>query len=223
MSRGQLPVQVFPGSAFVAVNPARHSFRSPSARPAGRSLGLPSTTPTSYKGWRARGSHRPRHRGCSGRRPGRECGAPGARDAAEGFPRSVRGRARPGRAGAGLRALSGKRDESQGGQLLEEVRARVVRGLPEAIDVNALARDYGMSRTRFCHFPIVPDSRPAISPPRSGSTRLPACCSTRAFPSSGSPSPAVRQREPLLQGVPPLPVHEPDILPARHPLRMNLE
>ena len=47
---------------------------------------------------------------------------------------------------------SGNGDHGDGCHLLEEVRSRVVRGLPEAIDVNALASDYGMSRTHFSHF-----------------------------------------------------------------------
>ncbi len=41
-------------------------------------------------------------------------------------------------------------NESQG--LLEAVRSRVVASLPKALDVNALAAEYGMSRTHFSHF-----------------------------------------------------------------------
>jgi AraC-like DNA-binding protein len=41
---------------------------------------------------------------------------------------------------------------TQGGRLLEDVRARVVTRLPKALDVNALASDYGLSRTHFSHF-----------------------------------------------------------------------
>jgi AraC-like DNA-binding protein len=37
-------------------------------------------------------------------------------------------------------------------RLLETVRARVVAGLPRALDVNTLAADHGMSRTHFSHF-----------------------------------------------------------------------
>jgi AraC-like DNA-binding protein len=45
------------------------------------------------------------------------------------------------------------RDSSGEGQrLLEAVRARVVASLPKALDVNALAAEYGMSRTHFSHF-----------------------------------------------------------------------
>lgn len=45
------------------------------------------------------------------------------------------------------------RDRSgEGRRLLETVRARVLAGLPRAIDVNALAAEYGMSRTHFSHF-----------------------------------------------------------------------
>ena len=47
----------------------------------------------------------------------------------------------------------GMRDNSgEGKQLLDEVRGRVVARLPDALDVNALASDYGMSRTHFSHF-----------------------------------------------------------------------
>jgi AraC-like DNA-binding protein len=45
------------------------------------------------------------------------------------------------------------RDSSGEGQrLLEAVRSRVVASLPKAIDVNALAAEFGMSRTHFSHF-----------------------------------------------------------------------
>ncbi len=37
-------------------------------------------------------------------------------------------------------------------RLLEAVRSRVVACLPSALDVNALAAEYGMSRTHFSHF-----------------------------------------------------------------------
>jgi AraC-like DNA-binding protein len=36
--------------------------------------------------------------------------------------------------------------------LLEDVQARVLAGLPSAINVNALAVAYGMSRTHFSHY-----------------------------------------------------------------------
>jgi AraC-like DNA-binding protein len=45
------------------------------------------------------------------------------------------------------------RDSSGEGQrLLEAVQTRVVASLPKAVDVNALAAEYGMSRTHFSHF-----------------------------------------------------------------------
>jgi AraC-like DNA-binding protein len=45
------------------------------------------------------------------------------------------------------------RDHAGDGQrLLDEIRSRVVARLPKAIDVNALAAEYGMSRTHFSHF-----------------------------------------------------------------------
>jgi AraC-like DNA-binding protein len=45
------------------------------------------------------------------------------------------------------------RDSSGEGQrLLEAVRSRVVAKLPQALDVNALAAEHGMSRTHFSHF-----------------------------------------------------------------------
>jgi len=45
------------------------------------------------------------------------------------------------------------RDSSNESQrLLEAVRSRVVASLPKALDVNALAAEYGMSRTHFSHF-----------------------------------------------------------------------
>ena len=45
------------------------------------------------------------------------------------------------------------RDRSGEAQrLLENVRSRVVTSLPEALDANALAAEYGMSRTHFSHF-----------------------------------------------------------------------
>jgi AraC-like DNA-binding protein len=40
----------------------------------------------------------------------------------------------------------------EGGRLLEEVRSRIVSTLPEALDVQSLASEYGMSRTHFSHF-----------------------------------------------------------------------
>jgi AraC-like DNA-binding protein len=44
-------------------------------------------------------------------------------------------------------------DRSSGGQrLLDEVRARIVAGLPRAIGVEALAAEYGMSRSHFSHY-----------------------------------------------------------------------
>ncbi len=39
----------------------------------------------------------------------------------------------------------------EGERLLREVRSRVIAALPRALDVNALAADYGMSRTHFSH------------------------------------------------------------------------
>ncbi len=45
------------------------------------------------------------------------------------------------------------RDSSgEGRRLLDEVRTRVVASLPQALDVNALATEHGMSRTHFTHF-----------------------------------------------------------------------
>jgi len=45
------------------------------------------------------------------------------------------------------------RDRSGEGQrLLEAVRSRIVASLPKALDVHALAVEYGMSRTHFSHF-----------------------------------------------------------------------
>jgi AraC-like DNA-binding protein len=45
------------------------------------------------------------------------------------------------------------RDMSGEGQrLLDEVRQRVLAGLPKGVDVSALASDFGMSRTHFSHF-----------------------------------------------------------------------
>jgi AraC-like DNA-binding protein len=40
----------------------------------------------------------------------------------------------------------------EGQRLLSEIRNRVVVALPEVIDVNTLAAEYGMSRTHFSHF-----------------------------------------------------------------------
>jgi AraC-like DNA-binding protein len=39
----------------------------------------------------------------------------------------------------------------EGRQLLDAVRSRIVAGLPKALDVHALAAEYGMSRTHFSH------------------------------------------------------------------------
>ncbi len=45
------------------------------------------------------------------------------------------------------------RDQSGESQrLLDEVRARVIAGLPKALEVEALAAEYGMSRSHFSHF-----------------------------------------------------------------------
>jgi AraC-like DNA-binding protein len=45
------------------------------------------------------------------------------------------------------------RGGSQEGQrLLEAVRSRIVSSLPKALDVNALAAEYGMSRSHFSHY-----------------------------------------------------------------------
>ncbi len=41
---------------------------------------------------------------------------------------------------------------TDGARLLEAVQARIVAALPRALDVHALAADYGMSRTHFSHF-----------------------------------------------------------------------
>ena len=41
---------------------------------------------------------------------------------------------------------------SESQRLLEAVRSRVVASLPKALDVNALAAEYGLSRTHFTHF-----------------------------------------------------------------------
>jgi AraC-like DNA-binding protein len=50
------------------------------------------------------------------------------------------------------RWASQTRDNSGEGQrLLDEVRARIVASLPQAIDVHALASEYGMSRSHFSH------------------------------------------------------------------------
>ncbi len=49
-------------------------------------------------------------------------------------------------------AHKAKTSSGEGGRLLEEVRSRVVAALPNALDVNALAAEYGMSRTHFSHF-----------------------------------------------------------------------
>jgi AraC-like DNA-binding protein len=48
------------------------------------------------------------------------------------------------------------RDSSRGSpddgrQLLDAVRSRIVAGLPKALDVHAVAAEYGMSRTHFSH------------------------------------------------------------------------
>jgi transcriptional regulator GlxA family with amidase domain len=40
----------------------------------------------------------------------------------------------------------------QGHRLLDDVRARIMGGLPRAIGVNALAAEFGMSRSHFSHF-----------------------------------------------------------------------
>lgn len=40
----------------------------------------------------------------------------------------------------------------EGERLVSEVRGRVIASLPHALDVNALAAEYGMSRTHFSHF-----------------------------------------------------------------------
>ena len=50
------------------------------------------------------------------------------------------------------RARGTRDNSSEGKQLLDEVRGRVVASLPDALDVNALASNYGMSRTHFSHF-----------------------------------------------------------------------
>jgi AraC-like DNA-binding protein len=49
-------------------------------------------------------------------------------------------------------AQQGHDSSGEGQQLLEAVRARIIASLPRALDVNALAADYGMSRTHFSHF-----------------------------------------------------------------------
>jgi AraC-like DNA-binding protein len=43
-------------------------------------------------------------------------------------------------------------DAGEGQRLLDDIRSRVVARLPMAIDVNALAAEYGMSRSHFSHF-----------------------------------------------------------------------
>jgi AraC-like DNA-binding protein len=51
------------------------------------------------------------------------------------------------------RSVQQARDSSSESQrLMEAVRARVVASLPKALDVNALAAEYAMSRTHFSHF-----------------------------------------------------------------------
>jgi len=47
---------------------------------------------------------------------------------------------------------SSRDSPDKGQRLLEAVRSRVVASLPKALDVQALAADYGMSRTHFSHF-----------------------------------------------------------------------
>ncbi len=49
-------------------------------------------------------------------------------------------------------AQMARHSSGEGERLREEVRARVVASLPEALDVNALAVEHGMSRTHFSHF-----------------------------------------------------------------------
>jgi AraC-like DNA-binding protein len=49
-------------------------------------------------------------------------------------------------------AHQARASSGEGEQLIEAVRARVEAGLPHALNVNALAADYGMSRTHFSHF-----------------------------------------------------------------------
>jgi AraC-like DNA-binding protein len=45
------------------------------------------------------------------------------------------------------------RDQSgEAERLLDDVRGRVIASLPQAVDVNALAADYGMTRSHFSHF-----------------------------------------------------------------------
>ena len=41
---------------------------------------------------------------------------------------------------------------AEGQRLLQSVMSRVIASLPKALDVNALAAEYGMSRTHFSHF-----------------------------------------------------------------------
>jgi AraC-like DNA-binding protein len=50
------------------------------------------------------------------------------------------------------RSMEQTRSSDEGQRLLDEVRSLVVSSLPHAIDVSALAAEYGMSRTHFSHF-----------------------------------------------------------------------
>jgi AraC-like DNA-binding protein len=49
-------------------------------------------------------------------------------------------------------AEQGRNSSGEGQQLVAEVRSRVIASLPKILDGNALAAEYGMSRTHFSHF-----------------------------------------------------------------------
>jgi AraC-like DNA-binding protein len=49
-------------------------------------------------------------------------------------------------------AEQGRDSSGEGQRLLEELRSRVIASLPKILDGNALAAEYGMSRTHFSHF-----------------------------------------------------------------------
>jgi hypothetical protein len=79
------------------------------------------------------------------------------------------------------------RDNADDGQrLLDDIRSRVVARLPKAIDVNALAAEYGMSRTHFSHFFR---DRTGLTPAHFAAMKLRECCLTAMRHLSGSPMP----------------------------------
>ncbi len=150
---GQPPVQVFPGSGFVAVDPAHHSFRVADHSPGWTFAWLAIYHPYILQRVGARAAAIGPAIAVA---PDGGLAASVVRLVRGTLSRDFRDRFEVELAlielALAYERSTGKEDESQGGQLLEEVRARVVRGLPEAIDVNTLASDYGMSRTHFSHF-----------------------------------------------------------------------